>query len=90
MEGLNELGEAPPAYAPPPGKGDDMGNGPAVPLATLARNAEDRNMNGKPPEYTEAMRSDSTIGAHPQISTQGTSSESAQDSTRPNNTSGPA
>ncbi|KAK0251739.1 hypothetical protein LTR91_001745 [Friedmanniomyces endolithicus] len=60
-EGLNELGEAPPAYvAPPPkeargGDGEMAGHerfgvdGPAVPLQTLSR--EEAGL--KPPEYVE-------------------------------------
>jgi len=47
-EGLNELGEAPPAYAP---KRDEelQQNGPAVPLQTLSR--EDAGL--KPPGYEQ-------------------------------------
>ncbi|KAK0790302.1 hypothetical protein LTR91_009855 [Friedmanniomyces endolithicus] len=60
-EGLNELGEAPPAYVAPPPKearcedGDTAGHerfggdGPAVPLQTLSR--EDAGL--KPPDYVE-------------------------------------
>jgi len=60
-EGLNELGEAPPAYVAPPPKaargGDGEmagherfgGDGPAVPLQTLSR--EEAGL--KPPEYVE-------------------------------------
>jgi len=53
-EGLNELGEAPPAYAPPPkagyGQGDGAGDLPAVPMQALSR--EDAGL--KPPDYVEA------------------------------------
>ncbi|KAK3618200.1 hypothetical protein LTR56_024792 [Elasticomyces elasticus] len=55
-EGLNELGEAPPAYAPPPrksrdgqGQVDGAGDGPAVPMQTLSR----ENAGLKPPDYVE-------------------------------------
>jgi len=54
-EGLNELGEAPPAYAPPKTREDEEreaaeGQEPAVPLQTLSR--EEAGL--KPPEYAEA------------------------------------
>ena len=54
-EGLNEFGEAPPAYAPPKTREEeeqetvDYG-GPAVPMQTLSR--EEAGL--KPPDYTQA------------------------------------
>ncbi|KAK3115642.1 hypothetical protein LTR53_004795 [Teratosphaeriaceae sp. CCFEE 6253] len=45
-EGLNELGEAPPAYAPAKERGEEE-PGPAVPLQTLSR--DDAGL--KPPDY---------------------------------------
>ncbi|TKA76672.1 hypothetical protein B0A55_02607 [Friedmanniomyces simplex] len=71
-EGLNELGEAPPAYAPPPPKsrqdGEEMttttsqygADEPAVPLQTLSR--EDAGL--KPPDYVEssAILEDNAVG----------------------------
>ena len=55
-EGLNEYGEAPPAYVPKRRSEEGQerrageGNGPAIPLQTLSR--EDAGL--KPPDYSEA------------------------------------
>lgn len=53
-EGLNELGEAPPAYAPPKTREEverdrEAGAGLAVPMQTLSR--EEAGL--KPPDYSE-------------------------------------
>ena len=66
VEGLNEVGEAPPPYAPAGGKGGEVRVGEvAIPMNTLARDERDRQRElVKPPEYGDAMRADSTIGAH--------------------------
>ncbi|KAI7229279.1 hypothetical protein KC330_g7528 [Hortaea werneckii] len=54
-EGLNEFGEAPPAYAPPKTREEEEQEivnhgGPAVPMQTLSR--EEAGL--KPPDYTQA------------------------------------
>lgn len=54
-EGLNELGEAPPAYAPPKTREEEQREAvaqeePALPMQTLSR--EDTGL--KPPDYTHA------------------------------------
>ncbi|KAK5112555.1 hypothetical protein LTR85_011247 [Meristemomyces frigidus] len=53
-EGLNELGEAPPAYVPPPKTREEVDRetgveGPAVPMQTLSR----EHAGLKPPDYAE-------------------------------------
>ena len=89
VEGLNEVGEAPPPYRP---KGEDMGGaeegGPQIPMNTLARDGRERERDlAKPPEY-EAVRADSTVGRHESLDAREASSSQPTEEGTPHRTSG--
>jgi hypothetical protein len=92
-DGLNELGQAPPAYTAKAqipvssAEVDVTVNEPQIPLRTLARNEGDRSVT-KPPEYSEVARADSTASSRadasrPAVLSPAGASSSQGDSARP-------